>query len=256
MKKVQLLVLFIAVSYFSIAQENKPNSIIIGNLEVALTDLSGKFSVDEALNELNKMDNSSIPDQHGWRLPTKNELIVLYRNKDKIGGFGQVDYWSISSYAQDRRYTWLQNFTNGKLDYNMGSYKKNIRAVRSVLILGYTSNTKEKINKVGNIEVALTDLNGEFSWEEAKAECAKLGKGWRLPTQEELNILYRFQNKIGGFGQSRYWTSDKLNDDIDDPTWCQDFGDGSKRVVFTTSFRGLDKKLPPPCSVRAVRTIK
>ena len=255
MKKILILIPFIALSYYSNAQENKPNYIIVGNLEVALTDLSGELSQSEAWDELKKMDNSSTPDQHGWRLPTKDELNLLYRNKDKISGFKQGSYWS-SSHVKNTFEDWCQDFTNGKQFSTGGNYKKNIRAVRSVLILGYTSNTKEKINKIGNLEVALTDLSGEFSWGQSKVECDKLGKGWRLPTSNELNVLYQFKNKIGGFGQSCYWTSEKLNDDIDDPTQCQDFGDGRKLVVFTSSFRGLDKKLPPPCSVRAVRTIK
>jgi hypothetical protein len=255
MKKILILTLFIAFIYYSNAQEIKPNWIVIGNLEVALADLSLEFSQSEAWDELRKMDNSSTPDQHGWRLPTKDELNLLYQNRGKIGGFKQGSYWS-SSHVKNTLEDWCQDFTNGKQFSTGGSYKKNIRTVRTVLILGYTSNTKEKINKIGNLEVALADLSGEFSWEDAKKECAKLGKGWRLPTQDELNGLYRFKDKIGGFGQSRYWTSEKLNDDIDDPTFCQDFSDGSKSVVFTTSFRGLDKKLPPPCSVRAVKTIK
>jgi hypothetical protein len=48
MKKILILTLFIAFIYYSNAQENKPNWIVIGNLEVAIADLSGELSQSEA----------------------------------------------------------------------------------------------------------------------------------------------------------------------------------------------------------------
>jgi len=70
--------------------------------------------------------------------------------------------------------------------------------------------SKPKIasTRIGNLEVALNDLPDEMNWEKAKAECAKLGGGWRLPTKTELNILYLNKDKIGGFKhKSSYWSS-------------------------------------------------
>ena len=37
--------------------------------------------------------------------------------------------------------------------------------------------------------------------------CAALGGGWRLPTKDELNILYENKDKIGGFASNNYWSS-------------------------------------------------
>lgn len=66
--------------------------------------------------------------------------------------------------------------------------------------------------KIGNLEVALTDL-GRFTWFNAPEECAKLGDGWRLPTKDELTVLYQNKDKIGGFEIGYYWSSTEYNDD-------------------------------------------
>jgi hypothetical protein len=58
--------------------------------------------------------------------------------------------------------------------------------------------------KIGDLEVMTKDL-GEMNWDDAMKACADLGNGWRLPTKEELNILYQNKDKIGGFGEKRVW---------------------------------------------------
>ena len=40
-----------------------------------------------------------------------------------------------------------------------------------------------------------------MSWDEAKIACAKVGDGWRLPTKDELNMLYEYKVKVGGFAR-------------------------------------------------------
>ncbi len=49
--------------------------------------------------------------------------------------------------------------------------------------------------KIGNLEVMTEDL-GRMTWDDAKEACANLGDGWRLPTKDELNILYENKHKI------------------------------------------------------------
>lgn len=61
--------------------------------------------------------------------------------------------------------------------------------------------------KIGNLEVAEKDFPIEMNWEDAKKECENLGKGWRLPTKDELNILYQNKDNIGGFANYYYWSS-------------------------------------------------
>ena len=128
MKKKLILTLFIAFIYYSNAQEIKPNWIVIGNLEVALADLSLEFSQSEAWDELRKMDNSSTPDQHGWRLPTKDELNSMYINKNAIGGFSPNSYWS--STEMPPVFAWNQYFNYGGRINDQKTNKNYVRAVR------------------------------------------------------------------------------------------------------------------------------
>ena len=64
--------------------------------------------------------------------------------------------------------------------------------------------------KIGNLEVMTEDL-GDMNWDEAKKACKNLGDGWRLPTKDELNLLYENKEKIGGFASSYYWSSTEDN---------------------------------------------
>lgn len=77
--------------------------------------------------------------------------------------------------------------------------------------------------KIGNLYVAQYDFQEQMSWDDAKSACRSLGKGWRLPTKSELNILYKNKYKIGGFVNSLYWSSSPA---VDYDKWWQDFSTG------------------------------
>lgn len=61
--------------------------------------------------------------------------------------------------------------------------------------------------KIGNILVAENDIPEDLNLEDAKKACQALGKGWRLPTYAEMNIIFKNRDKIGGFEENMYWTS-------------------------------------------------
>ena len=61
--------------------------------------------------------------------------------------------------------------------------------------------------RLQNFEVAQYDFEAEMNWDDAKLACAKLGKGWRLPTKNELNVMYKNKDRIGGFADDYYWSS-------------------------------------------------
>ena len=58
------------------------------------------------------------------------------------------------------------------------------------------------------VQVALQDL-GEMNWYDAKKACANLGSDWRLPTKEELEVMYKklHLNGKGNFAKNRYYWS-------------------------------------------------
>jgi len=66
----------------------------------------------------------------GWRLPTKDELLVLYNNKDKIGRLTNIGYWSSTEEVNNG--AWLQMFVDGKQDPTYKYTLVYVRAVRSL----------------------------------------------------------------------------------------------------------------------------
>ena len=92
-----------------------------------------------------------------------------------------------------------------------------------------------------HFEVYPTDL-GQMTWNEAKEACVNLGDGWRLPTKDELNLIYENKDVVGGFANNYYWSSTELGND---GAWVQSFPNDSQNY----GSKGY------PSYVRAVRAI-
>jgi len=102
--------------------EREDSTIKIGNLEVMTEDL-GKMRWDDAMKACADLGD-------GWRLPTKDELNLLYENMEKFSGFAYSYYWSSTEY--DSNYAWLQYFICGNQNYNDKNYAYYVRAVRAI----------------------------------------------------------------------------------------------------------------------------
>ena len=61
---------------------------------------------------------------------------------------------------------------------------------------------------IGNLLIYGENLSSVYTPEEAIAECDKLGKGWRLPTLDEMIILFKNKKEIGNLKELCFWTSD------------------------------------------------
>ena len=79
-----------------------------------------------------------------------------------------------------------------------------------------------------------------MTWHEAISACKKLGIGWRLPTKDELNMLYENREEIGGFANGSYWSSTEYDNGI---AWIQGFYYGNQTNFLKDG----------NCYVRAVR---
>lgn len=99
-----------------------------------------------------------------------------------------------------------------------------------------------KIQEIG-LEVMTKDL-GERNWGDAKIACENFGDGWRLPTNEELSLMYINKDKIGGFTKNYYWSSTEYENYH---AWVFSFNDGIVFGNFNKDFSFY---------VRAVRAIK
>ena len=70
--------------------------------------------------------------------------------------------------------------------------------------------------KIGKIIVAQFNFPEPMNWEDAKLACKSLGHDWRLPTKQELSLIFQNKNKIKGFPKSDfttgslYWSSNNL----------------------------------------------
>ena len=79
------------------------------------------------------------------------------------------------------------------------------------------------------IEIYPHDLPGLHTFDGAQKEAAKLGHGWRVPTDEELNLICDNKaniaglNLTGSFPDGWYWSS---TPDDDDGARCQRLSDG------------------------------
>ena len=65
-----------------------------------------------------------------WRLPTKDELYMMWYKKDAIGGFANYYYWC--STVGDYGSAWTQHFEYGSRYYNVSNNDAGrVRAVRA-----------------------------------------------------------------------------------------------------------------------------
>jgi hypothetical protein len=94
---------------------------------------------------------------------------------------------------------------------------------------------------------------GEYTWDQAKTAALNYRGGgysdWRLPTKEELALVYRNLRlrNLGAMGNNYHWSSAPNNSifmGTDNPyAWGQSFSDGRQ---------SYDRKITP-YTVRAVR---
>lgn len=91
--------------------------------------------------------------------------------------------------------------------------------------------------KHDTLEVMTQDLVGKYGevslkWDEAKSICEHMGNGWRLPTKDELNMIYQNRNKFSFLEKyATYWTSTEyISEYVKNSVWTQDFVDGFQGV--------------------------
>lgn len=97
--------------------------------------------------------------------------------------------------------------------------------------------------KLDSIEIAQYDLPTEVTWYNAKRECKELGKGWRLPTKEELDKMYNNKDLIGNFVNNNYWSSTEYDSRY---AWMQVFIHKSIAITLKEVY----------INARAVKSIK
>lgn len=72
----------------------------------------------------------------------------------------------------------------------------------------------------------------KHNWEDAKKVCKDLGNGWRLPTREELHLMWLNKESIGVFAAAYYWSS---SEDGNHFAWYQNFNNGNQYNNYKTN---------------------
>jgi hypothetical protein len=221
MKNILLFFILFCLNNNIYAQKNS-NSLIIGKsikiekLEIAQYDFPKTMNWSDAKKACSNLGE-------GWRLPTMSELKFLFLYKDDYLSNMRKEYWSSSDLDYDFAVIPDFNFENDKIPKRKIAYS--VRAVRLNKdfyepIIGTTI-------KINNFEVAQYDLPKKLNYIDAKDGCKDLGEGWRLPTKDELNILYINKNELGNFTDNNYWSISTNN------------GSGAWSQNFFTSFQNL-----------------
>jgi len=100
---------------------------------IAETQDQGRCWFNNAQDYISTSSNHSKEGQKftDWRLPTKNELNLLFLKRGLVGGFANQSYWSSTVYSNNEAKVWDQDFSNGNQYHSTRDVSNPVRAIRS-----------------------------------------------------------------------------------------------------------------------------
>jgi hypothetical protein len=237
--------------------------IELRGLKIASQDFPNPMSWDEAKKACEALGE-------GWRLPTKKELNFLCQNRNSIGYYEVDIYWS-STEIEEVNEAWYQNFTNNDMSISGKDAKLFVRAVMTDDIKDDELD-KEELDiigepiKINDLMIAEYDFPEKMDWEDAMKVCKDLGEGWRLPTKQEILLIYQNREEISYYPDDYYWTA-TIHDIDTEMAWYQYFEDETPDTIPGTirDRENYDEKGETNinylhktnwCYVRAVKTYK
>ena len=114
-------------------------------------------------------------------------------------------------------------------------------------------NAIEKTIMIGNLEVAYMDFSDKMNWQDAQDACAELGDGWRLPSRDELSMIYSFENNTARLSESgQYWSNTQSNpgakpSDVYADTWSKRYFEKYENLATHA--------VQAECLIRTVRSL-
>jgi hypothetical protein len=101
------------------------------------------------------------------------------------------------------------NLVNDKVDASTKLDEINSKSKIDTLHKNTESNTFKNNDTlidyvtIGDLDVMMHDV-GFYNSKQAEVACEKLGDGWRLPNETELNLIYEQSNTLGTFETNYY----------------------------------------------------
>ena len=118
---------------------SNPNYVVLSTIGIMVQKTDINTSALGWNSSKNLVENSTVGGYTDWRLPTRNELAVLYNERNTIGGFQTTGsysydcfYWSSESYNSSN--WWGIDFSDGAADWGgyVPPYYGKARAVRTL----------------------------------------------------------------------------------------------------------------------------
>jgi hypothetical protein len=186
-----------------------------------------------------------------WKKSKGEYYIGSWVNGQRTG-YGEM-YWPDGSYYKGE---FLNNNRNGdgenyskitginqRGQFQNDVFIEKVEANVSSSIITSQKNSNQNSNnrviignpiEIGNLLVAQYDYPQNLDWDNANKACQALGDGWRLPTKDELNTLYKNRTRIGGFLETFYWSSTEHNSQ---QAWLQQFSNGIQYGGYGWGFK-------------------
>ena len=163
--------------------------VMVGDLYVQTRDISNERLDWKSVKLL--CENSTVGDFNDWRLPTIEELAVIYNNKRAIGNFNDsisantvTDNWYFSS-SLNGNYPKVLDFRTGQQDQSDLSAKHYARAVRKDVA------PTVSVLPVSDISETSVTFNGRIDNNDA-VKCSERGFVYsttHLPTMADTKVL-------------------------------------------------------------------
>jgi len=183
---------------------------------------------------------------NGWRLPTLNDMIMVFNDQSWNTDINLENCWYLIDQDSEGKKPFdsslLGGFYQYQFDFSTGEHGwrdctedhwglANVILIRSEIPI---AKLEHNGNSISNLILQACDM-GEMTLPEAQSAIIKLGDGWRLPTIDELDLIYgasefcRKENDFNLCNNKYYWANEKLSESQFDVN-------GDKAAIFVSNY--------------------
>lgn len=183
-----------------------------------------QYTYSNLSNQYSKILHSSI--KNNFKLYHYNGNIAFEGKLNENAEIFSGEYYTFNNIKTDKKHFRLQTSYEEELPvtnhFNLpDKIYKQFRKYFGIIPEGVDRNTLLPEKKyfesiiIGDLEIMKDDFKEALNWNDAKSSIEALGDGWRLPTTEELRLMYVNKENVGGFCNDEfeeiYWSSQKFD---------------------------------------------